>query len=371
MGNKITYHPRMLLTEDIALHFKSSNLVRDVIPIIEKWRRDGAELVFGVSEFAETFDVVVETERQFNVFDTDRNGRIDAHEVLMVYIWLSCGEIRQKIDTAVAVYGFAQSGQGIEQINFDEAVIMVNACVRGVQKVCEMSFTIPDDELLFHCKSMFDMYRVPHNKCITPKQFKKWVLEDTSPRHFVNLFHTAQGIGDIDNSVQMRNLEQGMVFQRLSLGELEVHPEALRSCSDFRRALEDATDAEMEALVQMMLDDPDGHHPGKITNDRYHSVLRPWNIFNECDHDKSRTLDDKEVEILLWFQLRQRPSQEFVSTFAKLIDGDGNGEISRTEWTVAIMQSERLDHCRASGQSNVHTIRNAADRDDDEVGQLE
>jgi len=334
----------MLLTEDIALHFKSSHLVRDVIPIIDKWRRDGADLVFGVPEFAETFDVVVETERQFNVFDTDRNGRIDAHEVLMVYILLSCGEIGQKIDTAISVYDFAQSGQGVGLINFDEAVIMVNACVRGVQKVCEMSFTIPEDELLFHCKSMFDMYRVQHDRSITPKQFKKWVLEDTSPRHFVNLFHSAQGIGDIDNSVQMRNLEQGMVFQRLSAGELEIRPDALSNSVEFRRALEEATDEEMEALIEMMLDDPDGqrNRQGMITNDRYHAVLRPWNIFNECDHDKSHTLDDKEVEILLWFQLRQRPSQEFVGTFAKLIDEDDNGEISRTEWTLAIMQSERL-----------------------------
>jgi len=332
----------MLLTEDIALHFKSSHLVRDVIPIIDKWRRDGAELVFGVPEFAETFDVVVETERQFNVFDTDRNGRIDAHEVLMVYILLSCGEIGKKVDTAISVYNFAQSGQGVGLISFDEAVIMVNACVRGVQKVTDMSFTFPDGELLFHCQSMFDMYRVPHDRSITPKQFKKWVLEDTSPRHFVNLFHSAQGIGDIDNSVQKRNLEQGMVFQRLSHGELELHPQALRNCTEFRRALQEASDAEMEALIQMMLEDPDQRQPGMITNDRYHAVLRPWNIFNECDHDNSHTLDEKEVEILLWFQLRQRPSQDFIFTFLKLIDSDSDGEISRTEWTTAIMQSERV-----------------------------
>lgn len=345
MGNKICYHPRMLLTEDIALHFKSSHLVRDVIPIIDKWRRDGADLVFNVKEFADTFDVVVETERQFNVFDTDRNRRIDAHEVLMVYILLSCGDIGKKVDTAVSVYDFARSAAGQGLISFDEAVIMVNACVRGVQKVCEMTFTIPDDELLFHCKSMFDMYRVPHDKSITPKQFKNWVLNDVSPRHFVNLFHTAQGIGDIDNSVQRRNLEQGMVFQMLAQGELEVDARALRKSAEFWATLEEATNEETEALIEMMLEDNDhkaGHKVGMITSDRYHNVLRPWNIFNECDQDKSHTLDDKEVEILLWFQLRQRPSQEFVHSFAKFIDDDDNGEISRREWTSAILQSERL-----------------------------
>lgn len=343
MGNKICYHPRMLLTEDIALHFKSSHLLRDVLPIIDKWRREGADLVFDMAQFAEAFDVVKDTEKQFNVFDTQRRGRIDAHEVLMVYILLSCGDMDKKIDTAINVFDFAQCGAGSGGINFDEAVIIINACVRGVQKVCEMSFKIPEDELLFHCKSMFDMYRVPHDRTITPKQFKRWVMTDSSPNHFVNLFHTAQGIGDIDNAVHMRNLQQGMVFQMLACGEMEVSAKALMASNDFRSALEEATDEEMQTVVGMMLEDVDRTvKPGMITNDRYHAVLRPWNIFNECDHDKSHTLDDKEVEILLWFQLRQRPSAEFVSTFARLIDGDNDGEISRTEWTQAILESERM-----------------------------
>jgi Ca2+-binding EF-hand superfamily protein len=332
----------MLLTEGIALHFKSSHLIRDVIPIIDKWRRDGAELVFDVKEFADTFDIVVETERQFNVFDTDRNGKIDAHEVLMVYILLSCGDVGRKLDTAISVYDFARSAAGHGLISFDEAVIMVNACVRGVQKVCEMTFTIPDDELMFHCKSLFDMHRVPHHQSITPAQLKEWVNKDVSPKHFVNLFHTAQGIGDIDNSVQRRNLDQGIVFQLLAHGELEVDPRALMQSEEFRTTLEDPTQEELHELLEMMLEDDNGCEPGKISNDRFHAILRPWNIFNECDQDKSHTLDDKEVEILLWFQLRQRPSQEFVHQFAKFIDEDGSGEISRAEWTQAIIQSERL-----------------------------
>lgn len=333
----------MLLTEDIALHFKSSHLLRDVIPIIDKWKKEGADLSFDLKQFADTFDVVVDTERQFSVFDTDENGKIDAHEVLMVYILLSSGEVEKKINTVTSVFNFAQGAETAGTMNFDEAIILVTACIKGVQKVCEITFTIPEDELLFHCKSMFDMYRVPHHKRITQKQFKDWVMSDPSPRHFVYLFHHAQGIADIDAAVQKRNLEQGMVFQMLAHGHLYVSPEALRSSADFRRTLEDVSEVEIEALLAMMCEDDDTHdHPGKISNDRFHGVLRPWNIFNECDLDKSHTLDDKEVEILLWFQLRHRPTQEFVSSFAKFIDDNDDGEISRTEWTSAIMQSEKL-----------------------------
>jgi hypothetical protein len=242
----------------------------------------------------------------------------------------------------MSVYDFAPAAEGPGMISFDEAVIIVNAAVRGVQKVCEMTFTIAEDELLFLSKSMFDMYRVPHNSHITPKQFKNWVMSDASPRHFVDLFHSAQGIGDIDTSVQRRNLEQAMVFQMLAHGELQIYPQDLRDSHEFRATLEEASEEEVEAIIEMMMEDSHEHTPGMILNDRYHAVLRPWNIFNECDHDKSHTLDDKEVEILLWFQLRHRPSQEFVSSFATFIDDNDDGEISRTEWTGAILQSERL-----------------------------
>jgi Ca2+-binding EF-hand superfamily protein len=350
MGNKICYHPRMLLTQDIALHFKSSHLIRDVIPIIDKWRREGAELVFGLQEFADTFDIIGETERQFNVFDTDRNGRIDAHEVLMVYIILSCGDVGKKIDTALSIFDLNLQGARTGHMNFDEAVILVNAAAMGVQKVCEMTFTISEDELIFACKSLFDMYRINHDKTITTKQFKDWVFKDPSPKHFVDLFHSAQGLNDIDTSVQRINLEQGMVYSMLAHGQMHIMPEALRGSQEFRKTLNDANSEEVEALIKMMMED--SRMPGMITTDRYHAVLRPWNIFNECDSDGSHTLDDKEVEILLWFQMRQRPSQDFVYSFTKFLDGDGNGEISRTEWTAAILNCQkRTQDCDRHSES--------------------
>merc|ERR1719356_1735083 len=119
---------------------------------------------------------------------------------------------------------------------------------------------------------MFDMYRVNHNKTITTKQFKDWVLKDPSPKHFVNLFHTAQGIGDIDTSVQRINLEQGMVFQMLAHGQMHVTPEALRGSPEFHKTLGDASAQELEALLEMMKED--SRVPGMITTDRYHAVLR-------------------------------------------------------------------------------------------------
>merc|ERR1719277_2943514 len=114
----------------------------------------------------------------------------------------------------------------------------------------------------------------------------------------------------------------------------------------------------MQSLVRLMLQD------GTIPNDRYHACLRPWNIFNECDLDKSGTLDEKEMEILLWIQLRQRPTHTFVREFAQTFDEDGSGDISRSEWVKAIMLSAKggIDDDKSSdpgseGDMPLYTLR--------------
>jgi len=361
MGNKICFHPRVILTEDIALHFKSSNLVRDVLPIIEKWRSEGAELSFTLRDFEETFDIVVGADKQFKVFDTDENGRVDAHEILMVYVLLSSGEVQTKMDTVWSTFDFVESeGDHIGTINFDEAMIMITACVKGVQKVCEMDFIIPDDEIFFHVKSLFDMHHVKHNGRISEKQFKEWVLADPSPFAFVQLFHNSQGLPDIYAQVQESNLAQGRVFQMLAHGQLFVTPEALRESKEFSEVLQGATSEEVEAVIELMTA---GSSDGKITTDRYHACLRPWNIFNECDLDKSGTLDEKEMEILLWIQLRQRPTHTFVREFSQTFDEDGSGDISRSEWVKAIMISAKqgADDDKASSLGSedmpLHAVR--------------
>lgn len=334
MGNKICFHPRVILTEDIALHFKSSNLLRDVLPIIDKWRADGAELCFGPAEFQATFDVVKDLERQFSVFDTDSNGRVDAHEVLMVYILLACGEVAEKVDAVFSTFDFAGCRGHIHSLNFEEAMIMLEACVKGVQKVCEVDFEIPDDEIFFHCKSLFDMHRVPHTGRITRKQFKDWCMKDPTPKAFVELFHDSQGLPDIYSQVNHLNLEQSQVFQLLARGTLHVSAHTLRDSEDWRRTLHGPSEDEMDSLVNLMQD-----HRGRIPTDRFHSVLRAWNIFNECDVDGSGTLDAKEMEILLWIYLRKKPDMDFVRYFLDHIDEDRNGLICRQEWVKAIVES--------------------------------
>uniref|UniRef100_A0A7S1AFL6 EF-hand domain-containing protein n=1 Tax=Noctiluca scintillans TaxID=2966 RepID=A0A7S1AFL6_NOCSC len=186
MGNKIC----VPLAD--AFHFRNSLLKEDVIPIIKQWWEDG-ELCFGVEEFAFSFDVVVDIEQHFLVFDTDRNGKVDAHEVFMAYILLAAGDLELKVDTAFSVF----AGKA-DSLNFDELVMLVEACLRGVRKVCKFDVEIPEDEVLFHCRSAFDLFQIPHTGRISRQQFSKWVLSEPYPRTFVQWVHMPQMLQEED-----------------------------------------------------------------------------------------------------------------------------------------------------------------------------
>lgn len=330
MGNKICSHPRVILTEDIALHFKSSNLTRDVIPIVDKWRKQGADLCLDQADFMRIFDVVSDVQKHFDVFDTNRDGKIDAHEVIMVYILLSTGSEDLKIDTVFSVYDFARRKGGT--LNFEEVMILLHACVQGVRKVCDAEFGIADDEIYFHCLSLFDMHRKGRDGAIDRKDFEAWIREDPGPHAFVSLLNDAQGLPDIFAAELERNMKQALVFQMLACGKLHVSPDDLLGSSEFRASLDDASQEELEHVVEMMVA---GQDSGRIYSDRFHEILRPWNIFNECDIDKSHTLDVKELEIVLWFHLRSRPTRGHLQKFMEYLKLDIDGEMSRIQWVEA------------------------------------
>jgi Ca2+-binding EF-hand superfamily protein len=327
--------------DQTALNFKSADLVRDVFPVIEGWRKAGCDLFFSVQAFAQTFNIVSQLEQLWSVFDTDRNGRVDAHEVLMVCILLSQGRIEEKVDTIFSVFDFV--GKGTKgSINFDEAIILINACVYGLQKACgDLDFVITENELNFHCRSLFDMHRLEYYERLDRQQFREWALKDPSPKYFMQLFHDSQGLPDIYSEVQEKNNEQGLVFQMLSKGKLTVTATELARSPHFRRTLENPTNQEVHTLIDLMQFRESGEVFLEIDDERYHAVLRTWNIFNVCDLDKSGALDSKEMEVLLWIQMRQRAPKELVREFVRQIDFNRDGEVSRAEWCEAIVKGEK------------------------------
>jgi len=333
-------------------HFKASNLERDVVPIIHEWQKAGAELCLSREEFQRTFDVVVESDAQFECFDTNKNGRVDAYEILVVYILLSTGEKAMKLQTAFDVFSFSNGTQQgpCPAINFDEAMIMLSSCVRGVSKVCLDAIKIQDAEVLFLCQSMFDMHRISYTKRIQRAEFKDWVRSDPHPLSFVEAFHNSQSLSDVKAQLLKWDREQGAVFKTLCHGSPTVRAEDLLNSAAFARALENSTSEEVAAIVNLMTDNGKEQH---ISVEKYHATLRTFNIFLECDLDKSGFLDEKELDILLWIQMRTRPSSDFVKSFLDYIDCNADGQVSRLEWVTCVTKN-RIQG--ASAGSNIMQI---------------
>merc|ERR1711977_101989 len=84
------------------------------------------------------------------------------------------------------------------------------------------------------------------------QQFQEWAANDPSPSHFLQLFHTSQGLPDIYSEVQAMNSEQGLVFQMLAQGKLTVSVSELANNPTFNRTLEDPTQEEVDVLISLM-----------------------------------------------------------------------------------------------------------------------
>jgi len=240
-----------------------------------------------------------------------------------------------------STFGFEGSQGAQGSISFDEAIIMLTACIQGTRKVCQTEFEIPDNEIPYHCKSLFDLHRLSYDKRIERSQFDEWVWGDPSPRSFLQMFHEAQGLPDILAQVKIVNQQQGHVFQILATGQFHVTPHDLQNSRDFAATLQDASKQELNTLIQLMQLESSDQVAGLIHVDAFHTVLRPWNIFNACDLDGDHNLDEKEVEILLWIQLRQKPTEKVQKEFTRFIDLDDDGGICRQEWVQKTIELQQ------------------------------
>jgi len=255
----------------------------------------------------------------------------------MVYILLADGSVSEKVDATFSVFEFG--GPSVGSINFDEAVMLVGATVRGIHKVCEGASNLSEDEILWLCQSMFDMHRLPYTKRIQRAEFKDWVRSDPHPLSFVEAFHNSQSLSDVKASLLKRDREQGAVFKSLCNGSPTARPEDLIQSHAFAKALEVAEaeeDTEVSQIVNLMTDNGKEQH---ISVERFHAILRTYNIFLECDLDRSGFLDEKELDILLWIQMRSRPTGDLVKNFLEYIDVSGDGQVSRMEWVTCVTKN--------------------------------
>jgi Ca2+-binding EF-hand superfamily protein len=130
MGNVVHQQPRVVLQEDVQLHFKAAT-VKEVEEVVHNWFEEGAVLGLTEDGFKKTLSLHSNATKFFQRFDTDSNKKVDAFEVLAALIVLANGTINDKIDTLFPVFDFSSCGY----LNFDEMNILVHSTYRGLQKL--------------------------------------------------------------------------------------------------------------------------------------------------------------------------------------------------------------------------------------------
>jgi hypothetical protein len=339
MGNVATTTPRVVLQEDVQLHFKAAT-VKEVEEVVHNWFEEGATLGLSEEIFQKTLCLHSNASKFFQCFDTDHNKKVDAFEVLAALIILSNGTIPQKIDTIFPVFDFSSSGF----LNFDEMNILVHSTYRGLHKLVNTPapkdpetriLEIGDKELSDVCSQMFDSHNLPYDQSISKEQFKRWLKNDIEATKFVDAFHCGYSLPDVEAVLAKKEERQAAVFYHLLQGKVGgcVPVVELLYSEALKQSLDDPPAEIFENLVKLMATSSSGFQ--QASHERFAEVNHAWNVYNVVDNLKEGTLDPKELQPLMWLQHRAKPSPADIQKELESLAIHPDGMISRTAWITA------------------------------------
>jgi len=329
MGNVATTTPRVVLQDDVQLHFKAAT-VKEVEEVVHNWFEEGAVLGLTEDIFKKTLSLHSNTSKFFSCFDTDNNKKVDAFEVLAALIVLSNGTISEKIDTLFPVFDFSSCGH----LNFDEMNILVHSTYRGLHKLVKTP-KIDDKALSDVCCQMFDSHNLPYDQTISKEQFKRWLKNDIEATKFVDAFHCGYSLPDVEAVLAKKEQRQAAVFSQLlpPTTGATVPVLALLGSDALKQSLDDPPPEIFENLVKMMATKSSGFKD--VSLERFVEVNHAWNVFSIVDSLKDGALDPKELQPLMWLQHRAKPNSDDVKKELDSLGIQSDGMISRTAWITA------------------------------------
>lgn len=329
MGNVAITTPRVVLQDDIQLHFKAAS-VTEVEELIHGWFEDGAILGLTEDVFKKTLRLHGNASKFFQCFDTDNNKKVDAFEVLAALIVLSNGTINEKIDTLFPVFDFSSSGY----LNFDEMNILIHSTYRGLHKLVKTP-EIEDKALSDVCGQMFDSHNLPYDSTVSKEQFKRWLKNDMEATKFVDAFHCGYSLPDVEAILAKKEQRQAAIFSQLlppGVGA-GVPVLALLGSDALKQSLDEPPPEIFENLVKMMGTQKSGFKDASL--ERFVEVNHAWNVFSIVDSLKDGALDPKELQPLMWLQNRAKPSPDDIKKEYDVLGVSEDGLISRTAWITA------------------------------------
>lgn len=331
MGNMGLTTPRVILTSELQLHFKKADVRGEVIDRLSAWLEDGSMLGLTLDMFGDLLGLQAQAQPFFSTFDTDRNQKVDAFEVLTAFAILADGTIDEKVEAIFPMFDFAFNGR----LNFDEINILVHSVYRGLRKVCGTK-VIDDNDIIEVCRRLFDAHNLPYDKDITKEQLRRWLRNDVEACSFFDVFHNALAIPQTEAKLAEKEKIQSAVFSQLCahLSVVAVPAQELLKSQEFRQSLDSPSDEALQKFTESM-----SVGGAAIGPEVFAKAVRAWNVFSVVDASNAGELEEKELHNLVYFQHREPPAPKVLEEWRGRLGLNPQGRIARPSWIEACLRS--------------------------------
>lgn len=306
MGAAAASLPRAVLETPVQMHFKALNVKAEVADILQAWFDNGAPLGLSAAEFAQILELNDDVAKgYFDIFDTDKNRKVDALEALSTAVVLASGAVDDKLEAAFSIFDFA----GKRELNFDEASIFLHSVTRGLQKVCGTPPVLNSD-LMGACQSMFDAHNLPNDRCLSREQMRRWLRSDREAMSYLDAFHRSHALPLIEEHLGELERTQADAYSLLqqqapSSSGGATRAESIHQSSEMRRALGGPPEEVFQTLLASM-----AARSSEVAMRGFAQAARAWNIFSVVTDAGESSASAKEVAFMLRLWRREAPSPE-------------------------------------------------------------
>lgn len=302
MGNAASTTPRAVLYTAPQVFFAGHYVKKDAMRIVSNWHQDGSPLALSSFAFRQVLGLSQEDKELapslYQMFDTDKNGKVDWFEVLSSIVLLSHGDLGEKLEVIFPVFDFSQTGH----VSFDEVQILLHSICRGLSKVCDRE-PPRDADIMQVARHMFDSHNLTFDKTISQDQVKRWAGDDVEAVQYFNAFHKAVVVSEARAEIQRITERQGAIFSGLEASADGVLVAPLLENVSLRDSLGNPSGQVLSDIRSLISGHQSSGRSGgaaTLSRQRFNNVMVAWNTFVLLDTDRAGFIYGKELRSLLW-----------------------------------------------------------------------
>lgn len=275
---------------------------KDATRFVSHWREDGSPLALSSSSFRHVLGLSSEdmgmASLLYQMFDTDKNDKVDIFEVLSSIVLLSHGELEEKLDVIFSVFDFSQTGH----LSFDEAQILLHSICRGLSKVCDCGMP-KNEDIMQIARHMFDSHNLAFDVTISKDQVKRWARHDIEAMQYFDAFHKVVVLSEARAAIQGLTEHQGTIFSGMEASADGVPVATLLENVSLRQSLGNPSGQVLSDSCSVISGHQSSRRAGgtaALSRQQFKEMMRAWNAFVLLDIRSAGFIYGKELRNLLW-----------------------------------------------------------------------